>query len=286
MPKWIHDRARHIMAKNPSMPESEAWAIATQQSHALGKSPKSYGTVKGREEAKDKYSTPEDDKKTAGVLSDLYHGVFGPPATPTPSSGNLMANAVNNRISRNPTAFGGAAEDPFLKLRKQQQSAWVKLQNTPPSGTKLSMVLASILKAAEDKRAFGLSAFSGPMGPFGVEGRPNMPDMGAALTPQMRAAAKFKKVAMTSPASRLSQAQRHEVKTDTPSLAKQSKPKGAGFGNPMTANTKFAEDFDSIVGNKTALEVLEEEAAKKSKERAAAPSEKPLQDRVREALKK
>lgn len=65
MPKWIHDRARHIQAKNPSMPEGEAWAIATQQSHAVGKSPKGYGTAEGRHKAKSKYKTPSDDKKTA-----------------------------------------------------------------------------------------------------------------------------------------------------------------------------------------------------------------------------
>lgn len=65
MPAFIHDRARHIQAKNPAMPESQAFAIATQQSHALGKSPKGYGTAEGRQEAKKKYDTPGDDKKTA-----------------------------------------------------------------------------------------------------------------------------------------------------------------------------------------------------------------------------
>jgi hypothetical protein len=65
MPQWIHDRARHIQAKNPSMPESQAFAIATQQSHAVGKSPKGYGTSGGRKKAKEKYKTPGDDKKTA-----------------------------------------------------------------------------------------------------------------------------------------------------------------------------------------------------------------------------
>ena len=65
MPEFIHQRAKHISAKNPSMPESEAWAIATQQSHALGKSPKGYGTTEGRYEAKEKYTTPKDDKKAA-----------------------------------------------------------------------------------------------------------------------------------------------------------------------------------------------------------------------------
>jgi hypothetical protein len=37
MPAWIHNRAEHILAKNPSMPKGEAFAIATQQSHAVGK---------------------------------------------------------------------------------------------------------------------------------------------------------------------------------------------------------------------------------------------------------
>lgn len=65
MPAWIHARAEHILAKNPSMPKSQAFALATQQSHALGKSPKGYGTEQGRETAKAKYKTPGDDKKKA-----------------------------------------------------------------------------------------------------------------------------------------------------------------------------------------------------------------------------
>lgn len=65
MPEWIHERAKRLQAKNPDMPEGEAFAIATQQSHALGKSPKGYGTVSGKIEAKKKYDTPKDDQKTA-----------------------------------------------------------------------------------------------------------------------------------------------------------------------------------------------------------------------------
>lgn len=59
MPKWIHDRADHIRAKNPGMPKSESFAIATQQSHAAGKSPKGYGTPTGKHEAKQKYDSPK-----------------------------------------------------------------------------------------------------------------------------------------------------------------------------------------------------------------------------------
>lgn len=65
MPEWMHNRAEHILAKNPSMPKSEAFAIATQQMHALGKGPKGYGTEEGRAKAKAKFNTPKDDVKTS-----------------------------------------------------------------------------------------------------------------------------------------------------------------------------------------------------------------------------
>lgn len=78
MPKFIHDRAQHIMDKNPSMSESEAWAVATQQSHALGKSPKGYGTDEGKRVAKKKYSTPSNDEKIANpdVLKKLAQKIL------------------------------------------------------------------------------------------------------------------------------------------------------------------------------------------------------------------
>jgi len=58
MPHFIHERAKHILAKNPDMEEGMAFALATQQSHALGKSPKGYGTSEGRKDAKKKYKEP------------------------------------------------------------------------------------------------------------------------------------------------------------------------------------------------------------------------------------
>lgn len=58
MPKWIHDRAKHLRKKNPGMSESQSFAIATQQSHATGKTPKGYGTPEGRMEANQKYDKP------------------------------------------------------------------------------------------------------------------------------------------------------------------------------------------------------------------------------------
>ena len=80
MPQWIHQRAQHLMRKNPSMPESMAWGLATQQSHATGHTPKSYGTKEGRQVAKKKYDEPKKDyvqtadpkTKTSAVA--LYQG--------------------------------------------------------------------------------------------------------------------------------------------------------------------------------------------------------------------
>jgi len=58
MPEWIHNRAEHLLAKNPSMNKSTAFAIATQQGHKMGKSPKGYGTKKGKKVARAKYDKP------------------------------------------------------------------------------------------------------------------------------------------------------------------------------------------------------------------------------------
>ena len=65
MPAWIHDRAKHIRRENPDMPESMSYAIATQQAHATGNTPKGYGTSEGKREAKEKYDEPGKMKQTA-----------------------------------------------------------------------------------------------------------------------------------------------------------------------------------------------------------------------------
>jgi hypothetical protein len=58
MPAWIHDRAEHLLAKNPKMTKSQAFAISTQQGHKLGKNPKGYGTKRGKRAARKKYDKP------------------------------------------------------------------------------------------------------------------------------------------------------------------------------------------------------------------------------------
>lgn len=65
MPKWVHDRADHLRAKNPDMPKSMAFAIATQQGEATGHTPKGFGTAEGLRMAKAKYRSPQNDAQAA-----------------------------------------------------------------------------------------------------------------------------------------------------------------------------------------------------------------------------
>lgn len=72
MPDWIHDRAQHLMSKNPEMSESTAWAVATQQAHAAGKSPKGYGTEEGRKKAKKKYEKKPSEYQQKAAADRIY----------------------------------------------------------------------------------------------------------------------------------------------------------------------------------------------------------------------
>lgn len=71
--KWIHDRAHRIMREGDTKDEygkkkgkSIAYAIATQQAHKLGKSPKDFRTPSGVRKAKQKYDEPRAEyQKTA-----------------------------------------------------------------------------------------------------------------------------------------------------------------------------------------------------------------------------
>ena len=64
--KWIYDRANRIMEKNPDMPKGQAYAVATQQAHKVGKSPKKFRTAEGVATAKAKMRGPvKEYRKTA-----------------------------------------------------------------------------------------------------------------------------------------------------------------------------------------------------------------------------
>jgi hypothetical protein len=108
MPEWIHNRAEHLLAKNPDMSKSKAFAIATQQSHALGKSPKGYGTAQGKRVAKRKYDTPKDDVKKAN-----------PGALDSPK----LAAMRDELLKQADRLFGGKADGKTDKDFDKQQLA-------------------------------------------------------------------------------------------------------------------------------------------------------------------
>lgn len=93
--KWIHDRANHILDKNPEMAgegqkgKSIAYALATQQAHRTGKSPKGFRTAAGVRTAKRKYDGPKSEyTRTADPKRSKAAGVKEaagpPPSIPTP----------------------------------------------------------------------------------------------------------------------------------------------------------------------------------------------------------
>lgn len=142
MPAWIHERAKHLLAKSPSMDKSQAFAIATQQGHKLGKNPKGYGTKEGKKDARAKYDKPRKEYmktpnpgklesaklaamrdelfliKQAGLMTDLAKRV-GPKASraaPAVTGGGAQARGVLKQMSKGRN-YGGAAVDPFVKMR-------------------------------------------------------------------------------------------------------------------------------------------------------------------------
>lgn len=114
MPEWVHNRAEHLLAKNPSMPKSMAFAIATQQGESGGHVPKGFGTAEGRRTSKAKFSTPKDDERKAnpGGLETpkLKHAAIGP-----------MLVSLLSKVGFAPSAFGGqpAQNPPGMKGQSQ-----------------------------------------------------------------------------------------------------------------------------------------------------------------------
>jgi len=116
MPEWMHNRAEHILAKNPSMPKSEAFAIATQQMHSGGHGPKGYGTAEGRRTAKAKFSTPKDDQQWAnpgGLESPkLKHASLGSALVTVLTKVGFTASSYGGQPAQNPPGMKGQSQIP------------------------------------------------------------------------------------------------------------------------------------------------------------------------------
>lgn len=103
MPRWIHSRAEHLLAKNPDMSKSQAFAIATQQSHAAGKTPKGYGTAEGKSVAKEKFDKPKKE----------YEKTPNPGSLDSPKLKSAgVGSAVGSVLKQVPGLKGGTL--PFL----------------------------------------------------------------------------------------------------------------------------------------------------------------------------
>ena len=107
MPAWVHNRAERILQKNPEMEKGEAFAIATQQAHALGKTPQGYGTSEGRRTAQRKYRSPSDYQKTAEAYMwsaffdelEKTAGPFTPLARAATGLGSTFKNGLTGVMS-------------------------------------------------------------------------------------------------------------------------------------------------------------------------------------------
>lgn len=182
MPAWIHDRAEHLLAKNPSMNKSTAFAIATQQSHKLGKTPKGYGTKAGKSEAKKKYDQPRK-KYVKGA-----------------NPGNLETPKLKKRKKADITKFSKMAEHlklaigaspmkppplpkpegptPQQRLKQSQDVGSVDSFNQKTQGMKMQEYKPmSMMKQNAIKLGFQKSQYSGPlsMGRFSYRNPLGMP---------------------------------------------------------------------------------------------------------------
>lgn len=245
MPQWIHNRAEHILVKNPDMAKSTAWAIATQQSHALGKSPKGYGTSEGKHEAKEKYTTPKDDKKTANPgnlestkMASSRLEAFADELIKIASLRKLfpLAMKAERKASKIKKAFQTSQYSTAIEGPKTARQA----SSVPP------FVMPQLLKQAFTQSQYGSTGGFVDFGQVSHQPGFRVPSLAAPIkkTSDFEEEKKKKAGAIIptglTPASRLASARQVGMPRITPrsgpSIADISKPKG--FGMPMPGATK------------------------------------------------
>jgi hypothetical protein len=68
---WVKRRAHRIMSEG-DVPKHIAYALATQQGHKVGKTPKDFKTEKGVREAKQKYDAPKSTYQKTAMLAAFF----------------------------------------------------------------------------------------------------------------------------------------------------------------------------------------------------------------------
>lgn len=161
MPAFIHDRAEHLLAKNPKMDKGLAFAIATQQSHALGKSPKKHGTVEGKATALKKYPNKK------GYVKGANPGNLRTPRLEKRGAGPLDLD-VNDLLDL-PKPLGQHA--PLPKRIGGRKKALLAAGALATGYGAKKLVDASRRPAEQDKLGYATSQYSGPLsyGSFKME---------------------------------------------------------------------------------------------------------------------
>lgn len=238
MPHWVHERARHILAKNPDMDKHTAFAISTLQAEATGHTPKGFGTPEGKRTAKAKFDTPKGDEQRAnpGGLNSPKLASVGQVAVLVLSTTGLL-----QKLGFANSAYAGqpAQNGPGMRGRSQ-----VPPLTAPPIEVKAAGVGVGA--------GMSTSQYSGPLsyGPFrqasGIPGfvAPGMTKVDPSLEAAPWATGGEKSAAAAtgamSPAARLNTSQRVGAPKVTgfagPSIADIAKPKG--YGRPLAGANK------------------------------------------------
>lgn len=126
---WIESRAKRIMSEG-DVPKHIAFALATQQGHAINKSPKDFRTAKGVREAKEKYDKPKSEYQKTAMLAAFFDeldqmekdgmGWFGRKVVaPLAIAGGLAgggAKLISHMGAKAPAAISQAAERGVSKM--------------------------------------------------------------------------------------------------------------------------------------------------------------------------
>lgn len=132
--KWIHDRAHRIMKEGDTKDEygkkkgkSVAYAIATQQAHKLGKSPKDFRTPSGVHEAKQKYDEPKGEYQKTAMLTAFFDELDAIEKEAL-AKGLLLAGGIGSAV-----AGGGAHIGKKIVAAKPTQALTQALSSQRPS---------------------------------------------------------------------------------------------------------------------------------------------------------
>ena len=113
--RWIHDRAHRIMEESKGTSKSMAYAIATQQAHKVGKSPKGFRTSEGLRTALAKMRGPIKEYKKTAMLRGLFdelEKISQTPAAPSPPPSPGMGARSPGAMGTPGGGFGSVTPPP------------------------------------------------------------------------------------------------------------------------------------------------------------------------------